>query len=77
MGYYTTGTSGSLRTDTWEYKFLTDVWNKISTFDSAASRSVVTFSINNRVIVVTGASSNYKFDDTYDFFSFEEYEEYD
>jgi N-acetylneuraminic acid mutarotase len=77
LGYFTTGTSGSLRTDTWEYNPLTDVWEEKTAFEGAARSGAVAFSIDNRGFVATGASSNYRFDDMYEFFPFEEYDEYD
>lgn len=77
LGYYTTGTSGSLRTDTWEYNPLTDVWEEKTAFEGAARSGAVAFSINNRGFVATGASSSYRFDDMFEFLPFEEYDEYD
>ena len=77
LGYYTTGESGSLRTDTWEYNPLTDVWEAKTAFEGAARSGAVAFSMAERAFVTTGRSSSYRFDDTYEFFPFEEYEEYD
>ncbi|WP_205741257.1 Kelch repeat-containing protein [Geofilum rhodophaeum] len=77
LGYYTTGESGSLRTDTWEYNPLTDLWVAKTDFEGAARSGAVAFSLGTEAFVATGRSSSYRFDDNYVFHPFEEYEAYD
>ncbi len=76
-GYITTGSSGSLRSDTWEYDPIKDVWEEKTSFEGATRSGAVGFSFGTRGFVTTGKSSGYRFDDIYEFLPFEEYEEYD
>lgn len=77
MGYYTTGESGSLRSATWEYNPIKDLWEAKTSFEGATRTGAVGFSFGNRGFVATGRSSSYRFDDLYEFFPFEEYYQYD
>lgn len=77
QAYYTTGESGSLRNDTWEYNSIKDVWEEKTSFEGASRTNAVGFSFGDKGFLATGRSSSYRFDDLYEFFPFEEYEEYD
>lgn len=76
-GYVTTGTNGTLRTDTWEYDPVTDLWEEKTSFEGLAREQAVSFSINGRGFVATGKSSSNRFDDLWEFLPNDEYDEYD
>ena len=75
--YLSTGESGSLRSDTWEYNPITDRWYEKTAFEGTSRSGAVGFSYNNRGYILTGRSSTYYFDDMFEFMPEEEYDEYD
>ena len=77
LGYYTTGESGSLKSDAWEYNPVTDEWEEKTAFEGASRYGAISMSFGDRAFVGLGRSSSYYFDDLYEFKPFEEYEEYD
>ncbi|MGQ1948093.1 Kelch repeat-containing protein [Geofilum sp. OHC36d9] len=77
LGYYTTGESGSLKSDAWEYNPTTDEWEEKTAFEGASRSGSVAMSFGDRAFVGLGRSSSYFFDDMYEFKPFDEYEEYD
>ena len=75
--YLSTGESGSLRSDTWEYNPITDRWNEKTAFEGSSRSGAVGFSYNNRGFILTGRSASYYFDDMYELMPNDEYDEYD
>lgn len=67
-GYITTGKSGSLNSDTWEYDPATDLWVKRTAFEGTGREGAVSFTWNNRGFVLTGRSGSSPLDDMYEFF---------
>ncbi len=75
--YLSSGESGSLRSDTWEYNPVTDLWAEKTAFEGSSRSGAVGFSYNNRGFILTGRSSSYYFDDMYEFKPNENYYELD
>jgi len=73
--YITTGTSGSLNNDVWEYDPLTDLWKQKTAFEGSARTDAVAFSTDDgRAFIVTGKSSTFQFDDIWEFKPNDEYD---
>ena len=66
--------SSTLLSDTWEYDIATDRWKLTSAFEGTPRIEAVTFSVNGRGLLVTGRSSSYRFDDTWEFLPDQEYD---
>jgi N-acetylneuraminic acid mutarotase len=73
--FFTSGESGSIRSDTWEYLPETDLWKPTTDFEGTGRTSAVTIHNSQRAFVLTGRSSTYRFDDTWEFLPDEEYDE--
>ena len=76
-GYITTGKSGSLISDTWEYDPATDRWTKKTGFEGTGREGAVAFTWKNRGFVLTGRSGTAPLDDMYEWKPFEEQDDYD
>jgi N-acetylneuraminic acid mutarotase len=66
-GYLTTGNSGTLNPNTWEYDFAADSWQPKTPFYGSSREGAVGFNIANRGFITTGYSGNTGFDDTWEF----------
>jgi len=75
--YYTCGESGSLRSDTWEYDPISDLWKEKTSFEGTTRTAPIAFTINGRRYVATGRSSSYRFDDMFELMPDDEYDQYD
>ena len=77
--YFTCGQSanGSIRTDTWEYDPVTDLWDEKTSFEASPRSQALAINVNGRGMVLTGGSSSTQFDDMHEFFPWEEVDEYD
>lgn len=75
--YISTGESGSLHSDTWEYNPATDRWYEKTAFEGSDRSGAVGFSYNNRGFILTGRTSTYYYDDMYEFKPNDKYYEYD
>ncbi len=77
--YVTTGTSGSLKNDVWEYDVLTDTWDTKTSFEGTSRTDAVAFSITNntKAYIATGRSGTSYFDDLWEFKPNDEYDKLD
>lgn len=80
--YITTGTSGSVRSDTWEYEPWSDRWFQKTSFEGSARYNAVAYTITingrQRAFVATGnSSSSTLFDDVWEFRPADEQEDSD
>jgi N-acetylneuraminic acid mutarotase len=64
--YLSTGESGSLNPDTWEYNPETDLWTKKTAFEGTARTGCVSFSAGGRGFILTGRSGAQSFDNAYE-----------
>ncbi|MBN1158129.1 MAG: galactose oxidase [Bacteroidales bacterium] len=73
--YITTGTTTSIKTDTWEYDPFTDTWEARTSFEGTARTDAVAFSVStpSKAFVVTGKSGNYRLEDIWEFKPNDEY----
>jgi len=65
--YVTAGINGSIVTATWEYDPATDLWTQKTSFEGTPRYGTVAFTVSNRGYIATGRSSNYRFDDCWEF----------
>ena len=72
--FLTTGESGSLRSDTWEYVPATDLWEETTDFEGSTRTGALTIHTSSRAFVLTGRSSTYRFDDMWEFLPDQEYD---
>jgi N-acetylneuraminic acid mutarotase len=72
--FITCGESGSLRPDTWEYFPDTDLWEETTEFEGTSRTAAVSINTPTRAFVLTGRSSNYRFDDMWEFLPDDEYD---
>ena len=66
-GYLTTGISGSITTTCWEYTPYADTWEEVSYFEGSSRQDASSFSFDTKAFVLMGRSSNYYFDDVWEF----------
>ena len=66
-GYITTGISGTLTTESWEYTPETDTWDEIPYFEGSVRQNASAFTFSTKVYVLMGRSGNYYFDDVWEF----------
>ncbi|SFZ93896.1 Galactose oxidase, central domain [Flaviramulus basaltis] len=66
-GYFATGIRGSLTNACWEYTPSTDTWEEVPYFEGAARQDASSFSFASKAFVLMGRSSNYYFDDIWEF----------
>ncbi|HVY76747.1 MAG TPA: kelch repeat-containing protein [Puia sp.] len=66
-GYLTTGNSGTLNSNTWEYDFAKDSWQPKTPFYGSSREGAVGFSVSGRGYVATGYNGSAGFDDTWEF----------
>lgn len=64
--YLSTGESGSLNSDTWEYDPATDLWVKKTAFEGTARTGGVAFSASGRGFILTGRSGAQSFDNAFE-----------
>lgn len=64
--FLSTGESGSLVSDTWEYDAANDLWTKKTAFEGTARTGCVAFSSGGRAFVLTGRSGAQSFDNAYE-----------
>jgi len=77
--YITSGTSGSIKSDTWEYDPVTDLWTVKTSFEGTGRTDAVAFSISNNTkgFVATGRSGSFQLDDIWEFKPYDEYNSLD
>ncbi|WP_298497002.1 kelch repeat-containing protein [uncultured Algibacter sp.] len=66
-GYFATGLSPSLTYDCWEYTPYADTWEEMPYFEGTSRQDASSFSFNTKAFVLMGRSSNYYFDDVWEF----------
>ncbi|MEP3837119.1 MAG: kelch repeat-containing protein [Algibacter sp.] len=66
-GYLTTGISGSITNVCWEYSPLSDSWEEKPEFEGSSRQDASSFSFDTKAFVLMGRSSNYYFDDVWEF----------
>ncbi|KAA5823342.1 galactose oxidase [Algibacter amylolyticus] len=66
-GYLTTGISGSITNVCWEYSPLSDTWEEVPEFEGSSRKDASAFSFDTKAFVLMGRSSNYYFDDVWEF----------
>ncbi|XMO85444.1 kelch repeat-containing protein [Algibacter sp. AS12] len=66
-GYLTTGISGSITNVCWEYSPLADTWEEVPEFEGSSRQDASAFSFDTKAFVLMGRSSNYYFDDVWEF----------
>lgn len=66
-GYLTTGLSSALTTEVWEYTPSSDTWDKLPFFEGVSRQDASSFSFDTKAFVLMGRSSNYYFDDVWEF----------
>lgn len=71
LAYLACGESGSVRSDTWKYNPVTDLWENIAKFKGTARTATASFSNGERGFVVSGKSSTYRFDDIWELHPYE------
>lgn len=77
-GYFVTGISGSLTNQCWEYTPSTDFWeDDIPVFEGTSRQDASAFSFDSKAFVLMGRSSNYYFDDLWEYRPDEEVDEDD
>jgi N-acetylneuraminic acid mutarotase len=76
-GYVGIGSSGSNRTDFWEYDPSRDAWEEKTAFEGTARINAVGFAIGNKGYIGTGSSSTFRFDDFWEFAPFDTYDDED
>jgi N-acetylneuraminic acid mutarotase len=78
-GYVTSGSSGSILNDTWEYDPATDLWERKSAFEGTSRIYASAFTVKDRGFILMGAASSSTtfFDDVWEFKPNEELNEYD
>lgn len=64
--YLSGGESGGVRSDTWKYYPVTDLWEQVHDFKGSARTVAVTFSNGTRGFIATGKSGTYRFDDIWE-----------
>ncbi len=66
-GYLATGLQGALTTACWEYTPYNDTWEEKPNFEGTARQDASSFSFDTKAFVLMGRSSNYYFDDIWEF----------
>lgn len=66
-GYFATGLVSSLTSECWEYTPSTDTWEEVPYFEGTARQDASSFSFDTKAFVLMGRSSNYYFDDVWEF----------
>lgn len=69
--YLTCGESGSIRSDTWMYNPVTDLWENVAKFKGTARTATASFSNGEKGYVVSGKSSTIRFDDIWELHPYE------
>ncbi len=64
--YLSTGESGSLNSDTWEYDPATDLWAKKTSFEGTARTGSVSYNTVGRAFILTGRSGQQVFDNAFE-----------
>ncbi|MDX9771991.1 MAG: kelch repeat-containing protein [Bacteroidales bacterium] len=72
--FITSGESGSLRSDTWEYYPASDTWEETTSFEGTSRSGALTIHTDSRAFILTGRSSTYRFDDMWEFLPDQEYD---
>jgi len=70
-GYITTGISGAITTNTWEYSPATDTWDELPIFEGSARQNASAFTFDTKAYVLMGRSGSYYFDDVWEFRPYE------
>lgn len=76
-GYLSCGTSGSLRTQTWEYNPTTDKWKEKTSFEQSPRQGAVGAVVNGKGAILTGVYSSTYLDDVNYFDPTSGYDKYD
>lgn len=66
-GYFATGLSGAITNQCWEYEPTTDTWEEMPSFEGSARQDASAFTFGDTGFVLMGRSSNYYFDDVWEF----------
>ena len=69
--YLTSGESGGIRSDTWRYNPVTDLWENVAKFKGTARTATASFSNGEKGFVVSGKSSTIFFDDIWELHPYE------
>lgn len=65
--FLTSGESGSLNSDCWQYDTETDLWTKKTAFSGTARTGAVAFTLKDKGFVLTGRSGSLPYDNMYEF----------
>lgn len=69
--YLSCGESGTIRSDSWKYNPVTDLWEQVAKFKGTPRTATAAFSTGSRGFVVTGKSGSYVFDDIWELHPYE------
>jgi N-acetylneuraminic acid mutarotase len=73
FAYVTTGESGALFKDTWEYDFSKDIWTQKTDFEGGTRTGAVAFAVKGRGFISTGNVSSQEYSDFWEFHPTEAY----
>lgn len=77
LGYVATGYRSGAISSIWAYDPILDEWEEKTSFEAYPRQDAISFNANNRAFVLLGRSGTLYFDDSYEFFPYEEYDEDD